>query len=133
MIDTILSIVGTLAGVYIGAIASVKSARITAKEQQHYIESSRFRSIFSSELADLHYGKDDVYKIITDEVIKKHRVAIVNYEAWVPKESISDFRNAFKEYENSYRTKSPGNIKNRQNECADFISKIENILSFADK
>ena len=59
MIDTILSIVGTLAGVYIGAIASVKSARITAKEQQHYIESSRFRSFFSSELADLHYGKDD--------------------------------------------------------------------------
>lgn len=121
----------TLVGALIAAFAAVYSARLAAEKQQLYIESARFASEFVNEVIALRKGKDDAFQIINDQVLASQHKAKVRFEPWVKKSKIQSFHDAWRDYENSPKTQSPGSVNNRKPECAAALAQIERLLSFA--
>jgi len=125
------TLIGAVVGGLIGALATVFAARLAAEKQQLYVESAKFRAGFVEELIKLRSGQEDVFRIIDDGVMAKHKKAKVLFEPWVPRCKYKIFCAAWSDYESSIKTSAPGSINNRRPECDSAIVKIENLLAHA--
>jgi hypothetical protein len=127
IINGLFAVIGGL----VGAAATLRAADRTTERQQLFIESSRFRAAFVDVLISLRRADKDVFLVITEQVLAKQEQAKVLFEPWVGSRCASDFAKAWAAYSEGIKTKAPGSILNRQNECSTSIREIEVLLSFA--
>lgn len=121
----------TIIGGLIGAIAVIFSARLTAEKQQMYMASSSFRQAFIDSIIKLRAKKEDVYKILSDEVIARQKIAKVAFEPWVPISQIKAFNSAWDKHEHSIKSSAPGSLDKLPKESEEALSRIESILRYA--
>lgn len=125
------TILGAVIGALIGALATVFSARLSAERHRLYEESARFRSEFVYEIEKLRPANQDVFRIIDEQAMARHRRATILFEPWVRGSKIKAFQRAWDAYEREVGTKAPGSIDNRESECKTALARINSLLSFA--
>jgi hypothetical protein len=121
----------TIIGALISGAVGYFAARSTWRNVQFNEAASRFSEAFVSEIIALRKGREDVYRILTDEVLLQHERATVIFEPYLSKSDRELLQEAWRAYATATRTTAPGNIGNRKPECEAAIVQIERLLSFA--
>lgn len=118
----------TVLGALIGALAMLVAARFTW-QRQHYNEGAAiFRAAFVEEIYRLRNGNEDVFRVLTDDVIARRERQKIVFEPFLCRSEVRALNQAWKRYVDSGRTTAPGSLDNRPGEIQQALALIDQLL-----
>lgn len=129
------SIILTLVGVLIGGTIGYFSALRVAGFQSHNQAASKFRAAFSEQVYQLQIGKDDIFKILSDNAYTSHLKARIEFEPYLSNNQIILLNEVWEKYY-QYRNCegqniAPGSMHIRKEEILKSQEILKEILFFA--
>lgn len=121
----------TALGALIGALATLAAARFTWQRQHHNEAAGKFRAAFVEEIYRLRRGSEDVFRVLTDDVVARQELEKIIFEQFLTHSEIQALNGAWQDYFRSRRTAAPGSLNNRPNEVQRALSQIDQLLSCA--
>ena len=127
----IVALISTLIGSMTGAVATYFSARNTWRNLHFNEAATQYISAFTNELIALRSSSDEVFKILTESVFASHERATIIFEPNLTECQRRELHLALTNYKSSARTRSPGSLDKRIDECKNALALIDKLLAFA--
>lgn len=103
----------TVLGAVIGAAATLAAAHYTSRRQSFNAAAANFRAAFVPTICMLRKADQDVYRIITDDVLAEQERALVVFEPFLSKSARKELGYAWQQYSKGPHTESPGSLDRR--------------------
>jgi len=108
----------TVVGAIIGAVASLVAARYTWRRLSYNEAAARFRAAFVETIFELRAGKQDVFKVITEQAVAAQERALIEFEPFLSDKERLTLKATWNAYKDGPHTRAPGSLDNRPNDIA---------------
>jgi hypothetical protein len=132
ILGAVIGVAGAIIGAVIGAWASVYAARQGSNLQFRNFEMAKFRAEFVADILALRSADTDACQILNEETMRRHKRAVVIFESLLSSKNKSELWASWNEHERATKTKAPGSLDNRKDECNAALVRIQKVLAFAE-
>ena len=125
----------TILGAIVGGLISYCSARSTRRHAHFNEAAAQFRSAFVDTLFRLRHAQEDVFRIVTPEVVESQERELIKFmqfaNVFVNTEEQKKLKQAWERYVEGRHTMAPGSLDRRPGEIRKVISNIEELMKCA--